>query len=291
MKPATKFLSALFIGISILTSIPQKARGQDSNKAFDITLKMLDRCAQINTLYFEMTKTERVDGDYLTESFRTKLRNDPYQIYSKKIEDGKSPELLFRIGENDNRALINPDGFPWFNIQIDPLGLLMRRKQHHTVYETGYNYALSIIHHLIEKYGKDEVAAMASFLREENIDGIPCYVLQFDNHHFKYINYTVKGDENVLDIARKQLVSEYMIVEINEDVDGYKDIEDGQVIRIPNDYCLKLIIAIDKERYVPISIKVFDEKSLYEQFEYRNVKVNPNFKEEEFSADNPEYGF
>ena len=34
----------------------------------------------------------------------------------------------------------------------------------------------------------------------------------------------------LMDIARKHMLSEFMIVEINEDIDDYDDLEEGQVI-------------------------------------------------------------
>ena len=82
-----------------------------------------------------------------------------------------------------------------------------------------------------------------------------------------------------------------MIVEMNEKVDDYEDVEEGQVILIPNDYCRRLVIAIDKNEMVPLSMKVFDDAGLYEHLEYSNLKVNPQFKDEEFSEEFEEYGF
>ncbi len=251
---------------------------------------MLESCSNIETLYFDMEKTERVEDEYFTEEFRTKLQYSPYYIYSKKIEDGKTPELLFRKGDNDDKALINPDGFPWFNISLDPMGDLMRKNQHHTLYESGYRYALSILQHLFDKYG-DEVIQMASRKNDTLVRGAECYLLEFDNSHFTYINYKVGKDETVLDIAEKYMLSEFMIVEINEEIDDFDDVEEGQVILITNDYCKRLRIAIEKDRLIPLSMKVFDDKGLYEQLEYSNVEVNPVFKPEEFTEEQEGYGF
>lgn len=261
-----------------------------SQEAFDLTLEMFHRCKEIKTLYFEMTKTERVGNDYLTESFKTKLQRDPFKVYSKKIEDGKNPELLFIEGENDNKALINPDGFPWFNLSMDPKGDFMRKNQHHTLYETGYSYALKILEHLFDKYGQ-EVVEMANMLESKTVNNVDCYVLEFNNPHFKYISYEVKEGEDVLSIALDNMLSEFMIVELNEDVDDYDDVKAGQNIKIPNDYCPRLVIAIDKERMVPISLKVYDYKSLFEQLEYNNVQINPVFSESQFTEDCEGCGF
>lgn len=252
---------------------------------------MFEECRKIETLYFEMKKTERINGStYLSENFNTKLSYDPFLLYSKKIENGKNPELLYRHGENDNKALVNPDGFPWFNISLDPKGIFMRKNQHHTLYETGYKYALSILEHLFKKYG-EEVIQMTTMKQSEIINDRECYLIEFNNPHFKYVNYKVQKNEDVLDIAKKFKLSEYMIVEINKEIDDYKDVFPGQLISIPYDYSSKLEIAIDKERLIPISLKVYDDNGLYEQLEYSNVKVNPDFKAEEFTEDYKDYDF
>jgi outer membrane lipoprotein-sorting protein len=279
-KYALVFLSVLLYFSAI--------KAQDSG--YEISKQMLSTCHKINSLYFEMTKTERIDDEYITESYATKLQYNPFRVYSKKIETEKSPELLYRQGWNDNKAFVNPDGFPWFNLSLDPRGEIMRRNQHHTLYETGYKYALAIVEFLFDKYG-DEVETMASLKAPAMVNNRKCHVIEFNNHHFQYIPYQVKKGETLLDIATKLWISEYMILQINEDVDDYEDIEEGQIIKIPNDYAPKMIIAIDQERLVPISIQVFDDKSLYERLEYNNVKLNPVFKEEEFTEIYPGYGF
>lgn len=252
---------------------------------------MFKECRKIETLYFEMKKTERVNkSTYLTEYFHTKLSYDPFLLYSKKIETDKNPELLYRQGENGNKALINPDGFPWFNISLDPKGIFMRKNQHHTLFETGYKYALSILEHLFRKYG-EEVIQMTTMKKSEIINDRECYIIELNNPHFKYMNYKVQKNEDVLKIAKKFMLSEYMIVEINKDIEDYEDVFAGQLISIPFDYSSKLVIAIDKERLIPISLKVYDDKGLYEQLEYSNVKVNPDFKAEEFTEDFKDYDF
>ena len=85
-----------------------------------------------------------------------------------------------------------------------------------------------------------------------------------------------------------------MVISLNDQFDDFDDLEDleaGDVLKIPNDYCPKMIMAIDQKRMIPLSIKVFDEKGLYEHFEYDNVVLNPRFDPMEFTEDYPGYGF
>jgi len=251
---------------------------------------MLIKSKEINTLFFEMTKTERIGEEHFTESYKTKLTYNPFLVYSQKIEENKSPELLYRHGENENRTLINLDGFPWFNLSFDPKGDFMRKNQHHTLFETGYKYAMSILSHLFDKYG-EETSEMTILHDSQIINGKECYIIEFDNYRYALEQYEVKEGENILDIAGRTLVSEYLIVELNKEVDDYDDVSAGQIIIVPNDYCPRMIIAIDKERMIPLSIKVYNEERLYEQYEYNNVKVNPEISAEEFTEAYSDYGF
>ena len=278
------FSLSFFLTLSILNLSAQSQEG------YEIARDMLRISNDINTLLFDMSKTERIGEEYFSESFKTKLSYDPFLVYSQKIEEGKRPELLYRHGENDNKTLINPDGFPWFNISLDPKGDFMRKNQHHTLYQTGYKYALSILIHLFDKYD-EEVVNMTIMHESKIVKEKDCYIIEFDNYRYELIQYEIKEDENILDIAKRYFISEYFIVELNEDVNDYEDVRIGQIITIPNDYCPRMVMAIEKERMIPLSIKVYDEEGLFEQLEYDNIIVDPEIPSEEFTENFSDYGF
>ena len=111
------------------------------------------------------------------------------------------------------------------------------------------------------------------------------------NPNFTHTTYIVKEDESLIDIAKRLSINEYMILDLNDDVDSYTDISEGQVLKIPNDYAKKMSLYLDKEYLLPVFVKVYDDKGLYEHFEYVNLKVNPVIKAEEFTRDYKEYDF
>ena len=65
----------------------------------------------------------------------------------------------------------------------------------------------------------------------------------------------------------------------------------GTMLNIPSDYAKKLIILIDKSTYLPIFMEVYDDKGLYEQYKFSQVKINPPFTEADFNENNKNYGF
>ena len=83
-----------------------------------------------------------------------------------------------------------------------------------------------------------------------------------------------------------------MLLEINSDkASNYHNVKAGQKIMVPNVYGKKLALYIDKELFVPRVIKVYDDKGLYESYEYQNLEVNPKIADEEFTKEYKDYGF
>ena len=104
---------------------------------------------------------------------------------------------------------------------------------------------------------------------EERINNRPCYKIIIDNKDFAYENYTVGENESITSIARKLRISEYMILEVNPKFNDYFDIlKKGQIIKVPNAYAKYVTLYIDQLYFLPISIKILDDKGLYEQYDY-----------------------
>ena len=241
-------------------------------------------------MVFNMKKLERINGEMVEQQSFIKLEKSPLKVYSKQLYPEEGLEVLYSEEKYGGYALINPNGFPWINLKLDPQGSTMRKGQHHTILDAGYGLFISILEHLFDKYEEK----ITSMVRNEGIiiwDGIPCWSLQINNPYFKYEDYTVLPDETLVTIAAKLKLSEYMILEHNKNILNYKDISPGQVIKIPNDYSSKIILLIDKIRMIPLVMKIYDDLGLYEQYEYTNVQLNPSLASNEFAEANKAYNF
>jgi hypothetical protein len=122
-------------------------------------------------------------------------------------------------------------------------------------------------------------------------DNQKCHKIIFSNNQYRYSKYLVKTDENILQIARDNKLSSYLIMEKNRDISGYYDVNAGDEILIPNDYSPKMELLIDKVRLIPLSIKVYDDLGVFEHYQYSDVEIDPVFTEHDFSGENQEYGF
>ena len=253
-----------------------------------IVKTMISKTLEIRSMTFTMKKKERIKGEYPIQESDVKLNVNPFKMYLRQKSPRDGLEVLFVKGSNSDKALINTNGFPWINIHLDPMGGTMRNNQHHTVYQSGYAHLMSILDHLTNKY-KNNIDDVIKTSGSIQWDGRQCWVVLFENPAFKYINYKTSKGESILTIADKFKLSEHMILELNN-LSSF-DVEVGKVLIIPNDYAPKLELYIDKQELIPLVMKVFDDKGLYEYYEYTNVKVNPVLSINDFNKDNPEYGF
>jgi len=82
-----------------------------------------------------------------------------------------------------------------------------------------------------------------------------------------------------------------MIKEQNKKIRNYSEIREGQDLLIPNYYSKMTVMYIDKEYMVPLLIRVYDEKGLFESYQYLNLQVNSPIDPEEFTKGYKDYHF
>jgi hypothetical protein len=190
---------------------------------------------------------------------------------------------------NDNDAIINIGA--WIpNLHLDPLGHRMKKNEHHSVMNAGFDYMVSIIQHLHNKYeGRaDKLLEFGGYgiWDERRVAKVTLY-----SPNFHFDQYTVQASENLIDIARKFHVCEHMILANNEEVDDYRDVSAGQTIRVPSDYAKRTVLYLSREHWLPIKMVIYDGEGLYERFDYLTLSINPDFPAGVFSPDYEKYGF
>jgi len=258
---------------------------KDIYDAEDITDKMFIAISNIKTMRYKLKIAERINGKIENRESSVKLQVSPRKLYLKI----KNQEVLWIQGENGGNALVNPGAFPYVNLNLDPLGSLMRKDQHHTIHEMGLNYFLSILRSYKEKYA-DRFKKVFFITGEEAFNGRMCYKLSILIHDFAWEEYTVRKGENIISIARKLHVSEYMILEGNH-IKWYDDVKEGQIIEVPNAYSKYALLLVDKELMLPINTKMIDDKGIFESYQYLDLKINTPIAPEEFSKNYKDYHF
>ncbi len=253
----------------------------------EILEKMVKTVNEVERLKYNLKLTERVKNKYNNFGSSVKVQRKPRQLYLYT----SGIEVLWLEGKNKGKALVKPNSFPYVNLNLDPMGSLMRQDQHHTINEMGFDYVATVIDLNIKRVGInfDDYFKLEG---EETINNRPCYKISITNKDFAFVNYTVLKGEDLTKIARKLNVAEYMILENNSDkVDDFEDVKEGQVIKVPNAYAKFVICYIDKLFFLPIGTRIYDHKGLFEQYDYYFVQLNPKIDAIEFSKENKAYGF
>jgi hypothetical protein len=262
---------------------------QDSVK--ETISKMLSSCDNIKTAGFVLKSTERMkNGSFHESEIIVRLQRNPLKVYVYCVNPNPGAEALWRTNEIDNQVLINPNGFPFFNLKLNPRNSLLRKGQHHTIQEIGFDYIANVFKHYIGKYN-EELYKNFSISGPETFDNRNCFVLTYDNHSFTYQNYSAKAGESVTGIAMSNFVSDFMLLCVNIDLKGYDAVKPGQVLKLPVTYGKKIVLYLDKNNYLPIVQIIYDEKGLYEKYEFHSFILNPKFDADEFNPKNKKYKF
>ncbi len=254
----------------------------------DIIQQMMDSIKNIKTQKYEVRATERVNNNLHIAESKVKINYSPKKIYFGSISKGV--EVLWLEGKNKGNATVHSRTLPFVNLDLDPYGSIMRKDQHHTIFELGTQYVGATIANTIIKAPKDfnKHFKYAGVLTWNNTE---CYQVIIDYPEYKYIEYTTQKGETVTSISHKLNTSDYKIRYKNDLSSYFGTIKEGKTLLIPVPYSNKVIVFIDKKTFIPIKVMVYDEAGLFEEYEFFNVLINPVFASDEFSTSFKDYSF
>ena len=252
------------------------AHAQQSPK--EVSSKLLEAISNIKTLQMDIISKERLSNRTTFVKQKLEASVNPFKVKITFITPNDGAIVQFNEGENDNEIHYDPNGFPYFSLNIDPLGSLARRNNHHTIYEAGFSYLADILEYETNR-NLGETKVTESYFNNQKA------ILYEANHEdFKFIKYKMKEGETIRSLALKKRISEYKILEINDNLSFYDDNPDEEIL-IPNYFCKNIKIYINPKNMIPVSVQIFDEKGLLERFDYENVIINPTFKSDYFKID------
>ena len=276
---ATIFTLILFLG---------GTTSQKTVSCREIVENMLDSIKKIKTQRCDIKSTERANGHLLFSGSQIKINFSPRKIYFHNPEKGI--EVLWVENTNKGNAIVHSRSVPLINFDLDPYGSIMRRDQHHTIFDLGIPHIGITIANTIVKAPKDfdkhfKYAGTLVWNDKE------CYQIIIDYPEYKYIEYITNKGETVTSIAQKLNTSDFKIRNKNGLTSYFGTIKEGKKLLIPVPYSNKTIVYIDKKRFIPINIKVYDEEGLFESYEFYNVRINTGFSSDEFLKTYKDYGF
>ena len=263
---------------------------QENNLKVALIDKMIKAIDDHNQMEFKMYRSERSKNGFTDGKFYAKLINKPYKLYIKNFKPKPGSEILFIKGQNDDKALINPNSFPYFSISLDPDNNLLLAGGHHSLREAGFTLFSDMFKLYKENYGKElynRITYHGMFKWNDRV----CYKISIDYPDYSTKKYTPKKGETLYSISRDQLLNIGKLREYNAKYDDDDILDESDEIIIQNVYAKKAVIFIDNENYFPIYQLIYDEEGLYEKYQYVDLNLDISFKNEEFTRDYSKYNF
>lgn len=285
-------ICVVLLGISI--GVHPKTQAQNSMpRGIDVVKLTLQEINALKTLHGRQVTEERIDGKIIRSEAEIQIRFKPFHIHLQvyKPDGSKGPEVLYVEGKNNSKALINTNGFPFINLNLDPLGSLMRSKRHNTILDAGGPLLANVLEKAIAACRPSEYDTYFQMKGQKKINGVDCYELHVVSPPKMEVRYTIKPNETLREIAFKRGLCEYKIIEMNSNLSGFESAKAGMEITLPNYYAPLTKLYIDKVRKMPMQIEVFDENGLFSRYTYVFLKVNISLPQNAFDSDNPNYGF
>ncbi len=267
--------------ILFATTMSMQLYGQNVRSILD---RMYSAIASTNTMSYD------IGSKMVVKNMNFRLQISPRKVYMKDKDSGV--ELLYVAGWNNNNPYINPNGFPWVNVSLGINNSKVRADGHHPVTHAGFNYLVGMMKHtenLISREGKkleDIIKIEGNF----TWNGRSTTKVVLTNPDFRFVDYNVTQSEPLFNLCERINVSEYMVMEKNNMGYGAK-VHKGMKIKIPNAFAKKVELFIDNENNLPIYQIVYDEKGVFEKFEFKNLKVNPILNNKEWTTQCASYGF
>ncbi len=262
------------------TTIPE-------NKVVRILHQVFDSIKNIKSVEYKISSIERTSKGFVTAGSQVKLQTNPLKFYFHNTE--KKIEILYNPLISETKTLVRNDNILNISLLLDPNNSLMRKNQHHTIMDLGFEFIGKAIAFTISKDldGMNHLTLHGKCIK----NGYSCYLLEYENLSFDYEDYKVGANESISFIAKKLIVNEHIIRFKNNLLNNFGYLKQGEIIKVPILFCKKAVIYIDEKMMLPVSAALFDDVGLFETYDFNNIKLNKQFSDLDFDRHNKAYHF
>lgn len=272
-----------FVAFAVMLSFKGFPQGKT---CVQLLHQMNDSIKKIKSLKMNIYAIERIEKSYLSANSEIKLNCSPRKLYF--INPKKKLEIL-HVPTKNEKATVKPHVFPYLTMQLDPNGNLMRKNQHYTLNELGFDFISKSIAYTINKDKEGTKHFKYHGLVKKN--GVNCYFIEYENQHYEYVDYKVGKKETVTSLCYKLCVNDYLVRYKNDLINEFGFLKEGKIIKVPTLYCKKAVVYLSESNLLPISLSLYDDVGLFENYEFSNIQINPIINEVEFTTKFPEYRF
>lgn len=282
MKKKLLLLNPMLTGYFFLLasfSIPalfcQGAGMENQPAAAQVLQFMHQSLANIQAYSYYLKATERrTSGEFHRSEALVSIQKNPLKISFEGIRPNKGVRVEYDQQQSHSEAEVMPQKWaPAIRVSYDIQGKTLRRG-HHSIDETSLCWFGKVIRHQERQLlATDQYPSAVRHLGETRVDGRRCFRVEILDPGYRLYPLRVAEGETLLSIARKYTINPYKILEINPELEDYQDVKTGDMIRIPSSYSKRSVIMIDTETFLPRQIEIYDEKGLFEAYEFGNLKT------------------
>jgi len=249
----------------------------NAQSAVDIMQKSMEAMKKVKTVSYHFVSQERFKGGKIEQGdIYFKMQVSPMRIYANALKPDAAQLIYEPAVSKDVRVKKGP-----LKVSPSPTSGLLLKQQHNPIYKAGFGSVYKILDKSIKQRSTEDYDKFVKLIGSVTYDGKDCWKILLDDTEYKIISYTVKAGETTLwQIGEARAIPEYKIRELNNiDYDGLKT---GQVIKIPSSYAKKTVLYVDKQTYLPLLQKMEDDLGMYEQYEFKDLKLNPTLTDTDF---------
>jgi hypothetical protein len=279
-----RFFGAIMITLVIFINMGATVPASQTRQIVD---NMLNAIARHQGVSFVMDATERIVGkptEYNHIEMFTRVNVNPLKIYGKVMKDpNKGTQLLYITGQHDNKIRVNA-GKLIPNLNLVPTSGMLTKNQHHTLLTSGFSIVNKIVSDGVKRAdNRGKFDSVFKYMGDVVYQKRNCHKIVIDDPTYTYTTVVGQKGETVLALAKRLLISEYHIMDLNPSARNLDDDVSGKTVKVSSSYAKKSILYIDKETNFPVYQEMSDERGIYEKYEYSNLVVNPAFKEDDFN--------
>jgi outer membrane lipoprotein-sorting protein len=261
----------------VFTVLPSTQAQRDELPCEEVFDFMYAQWAKVKTMRYHSVKYERTPDGVDEAAFDFVVQRKPFKVAGRMMEKGHY--ILYDPAVSATQATYISNGFPYTNLMLDVHGKVFRGTNHYTISDAGCEFIFGIMKGQFKKIPQHFSCALITRKGREE------YAIEAQTDEWKLVPYKAQPGENVLDIADKLGVSAYLIIERNDAVDEYLDDCTGLTLMVPTHYGVKVRLHIDAKLGLPTLIENYDDRGLFERYEYTNYQVNFSLPSDYFTTD------
>ena len=136
----------------LLIATPCISHSQNKPNARELFDKMMLHMSEVRTCSYVLNMEERVFGEIGKAQYLAKVNVNPLKIYTYSVFPNPGAEALYLENSNSGKVLVNPNRFPYINVNLSVNSMLLRKPHQYNILQMGFGYFHGIMKKNAIKY-------------------------------------------------------------------------------------------------------------------------------------------